>query len=105
MENCCRDVVEALGDRESLSPADAAIVDAHLGTCSNCRAIASGLRAIPSLIRSAIDGALDGDESRAVAKDALESLIATSDARVRDTLRKSLGDRALTPDLELLKKA
>ena len=105
MENRCRDVVEALGDRESLSPADAAIVDAHLRACVNCRAIVSGLRAIPSLIRNAIDGALDETETRAAAKDALEALIATSDARVRDTLRKSLGDRALTPDLELLKKA
>ena len=105
MENCCKDVVEALGDRESLSPADAAIVTAHLGGCANCRAIESGLRAIPSLLRAAIDGSLDEAESRISARDALEALIATSDARVRDTLKKSLGDRTLTPDLELLKKA
>ena len=105
MENCCQDVVEALGDRESLSPADAAIVDVHLTTCTNCRALEHGLRAIPSLLRSAIDGALDPDASRAVAKEALEALIATSDTKVRDALKKSLGDRVLTPDLELLKKA
>ena len=105
MENRCKDVVEALGDRDALSLADAATVEAHLGACSNCRALDHGLRAIPSLVRGAIDGALDGEESRAVAREALEALIATSDTRVRDTLRKSLGDRALTPDLELLKKA
>jgi hypothetical protein len=105
MDNCCKDVVEALGDRESLAPADEAIVDAHLATCGNCRAIQSGLRAIPSMIRGALDGALDENQSRAVARDALEALIATSDARVRDTLKKSLGDRTMTPDLELLKKA
>jgi anti-sigma factor ChrR (cupin superfamily) len=106
MENCCRDVVEALGDRESLSSADAKIVAAHLATCSNCRAMDRGLRAMPSLIRSAIDGALDSAESSSVAKGALEALIATSDTKVRDTLKKSLGDRALTtPDLEILKKA
>jgi hypothetical protein len=57
------------------------------------------------LLRSAIDGALDQTGSRAVARDALEALIATSDTRVRDALKKSLGDRVLTPDLELLKKA
>lgn len=105
MENCCKDVVEALGDRESLSPADASIVEAHLSTCNNCRALEHGLRAIPSLLRSAIDGALDEHERRAMARDALEALIATSDTRVRDALKKSLGDRVLTPDLELLKKA
>ena len=105
MDNCCKDVVDALGDRESLSPVDAQIVEAHLAECANCRAMDHGLRAIPTLIRSAIDGALDGDESRTVARDVLEALIATSDARVRDTLKKSLGDRNLTPDLELLKKA
>jgi predicted anti-sigma-YlaC factor YlaD len=105
MENCCRDVVEALGDRDALSPADAAIVEAHLRGCSNCRALERGLRAVPSLVRSAIGGGLDENESRAAARDALEALIATSDARVRDTLKKSLGDRTLTPDVELLKKA
>jgi anti-sigma factor RsiW len=105
MENCCKDVVEALGDRESLSPADANIVEAHLAACTNCRAMDKGLRAIPSLLRTAIDGALDESQSRAVAKDALEALIATSDTKVRDALKKSLGDRTLTPDLELLKKA
>ena len=105
MENRCKDVVEALGDREALSPADAEIVAAHLATCSNCRAMDNGLRAMPALLRGAIDGALDEAESRAVAREALEVLIATSDARVRDRLKKSLGDRALTPDLELLKKA
>ena len=105
MENCCKDVVEALGDRESLSAADAAIVEKHLDGCANCRAIEGGLRAIPSLLRSAIDGALDAQESRDVARDALAALIATSDVRVRDALKKSLGDVALTPDVELLKKA
>jgi anti-sigma factor RsiW len=105
MENCCKDVVEALGDLESLSPADAEIVEAHLATCSNCRAMDKGLRAIPSMLRAAIDGSLDGNQSRDAAKDALEALIATSDTQVRDALKKSLGDRTLTPDLELLKKA
>jgi predicted anti-sigma-YlaC factor YlaD len=105
MENCCKDVVDALGDREALSPGDAAIVEAHLQKCSNCRALEHGLRAIPSMVRGALDRALDAEESRAVAKDALEALIATSDARVRETLKKSLGDRTLTPDVDLLKKA
>ena len=93
MENCCKDVVEALGDRESLSPADAKIVETHLAGCANCRAMDKGLRALPSLLRIAIDSALDETESRAVAKDVLEALIATSDTKVRDTLKKSLGDR------------
>jgi len=105
MDNRCKDVVDALGDREALSPADAEIVAAHLAECANCRAMDQGLRAIPSLIRGAIDGALDGEGSRAVARDALEALIATADTRVRDTLKKSLGDRTLAPDVELLKKA
>jgi len=105
MENRCQDVVEALGDRESLSVADAEIVESHLAACTNCRAMDKGLRAIPSLVRGAIDGALDEAESRALARDTLEALIATSDTRVRDALKQSLGDRTLTPDLELLKKA
>jgi hypothetical protein len=63
MENCCRDVVEALGDRESLSPRDAGPSKRTSRVLEFAARWDRGLRAIPSLIRSAIDGALDGTKA------------------------------------------
>ena len=106
MENRCKDVVDALGDRKALAPADAAIVESHLRECANCRALDSGLRAIPALVRAGIDGSLDADRRSAAAQDALDALIATADDRVRNLLTKSFADEgALTPDVDVLKKA
>jgi hypothetical protein len=89
----CRDVVDRLSElaRDELSRADEAAVAAHLADCANCRAMDRGLRAVPGLVRAAID-----------------DLVATADDRVRDALRRPVTpdvERALGPDGELRKKA
>jgi hypothetical protein len=90
MENNCEDVVDVLGSLDDLSPEDRALVAAHLGICPNCRAMDLGLRAIPALVRAGLDSSLDDRSSSAVARQALDALIATADDRLRKTLLESL---------------
>jgi hypothetical protein len=108
MENRCKDVVDALGDREGLASADAQVLAQHLESCANCRAIDRGLRAIPDLVRVGIDGALDADASREVAREAFDTMVAVTDRRVREKLKRTLtlaDEEALSPAVDLLKKA